>query len=159
MKEEGSFNVARERRTDFFEWTGDSETWDCENGRLIVEKSCEFKGKSVSRRNSELGEDLSQIRANTCGRATSRVGSPFQKRKMKNVERKLSEKITQTSLFRAYLFIAVIGWEGFKKYCPFLSLWICKNYFCSLKRGLKWTNEKIIKELVNFSHYFWQGHS
>ena len=89
---------------------------------LIVEKSCEFKGKSVSRRNSELGEDLSQIRANTCGRATSRVGSPFQKRKMKNVERKLSEKITQISLFRAYLFIAVIGWEGFKKDCQFLSL-------------------------------------
>ena len=116
---------------------------------LIVEKSCEFKGKSVSRRNSELGEDLSQIRANTCGRATSRVGSPFQKRKMKKVERKLSEKITQTSLFRAYLFIAVIGWEGFKKY-PFLSLWICKNYFCSLKRGLKWTNEKTILRFSEF---------
>ena len=86
-----------------------SQTRGCENGRLIVEKSCEFKGKSVSRRNSELGEDLSQIRANTCGRATSRVGSPFQKRKIKKVERKLSEKITQTSLFRAYLFIAAIG--------------------------------------------------
>ena len=66
MKQEGTFNVAREWRTDFFEVVGTvrreiviSQARGCENGRQsgvrsrIVEKSCADEEKSSSKRNAE----------------------------------------------------------------------------------------------------------
>ena len=65
MKQEGTFNVAREWRTDFFEGGTVrreiviSQARGCENGRQsgvrsrIVEKSCADEEKSSSKRNAE----------------------------------------------------------------------------------------------------------